>query len=313
MTRRNIPALLLLAALVGCNSFLGTEIPTAIPPEFMPTAIARTQTALAEATALAQGASDTPTPRVDESVTPTPSPTKTPRPTYTPKNTYTPSPELYPDAAIQIAAPGPMSRVLSPIKLRVHLVPGWQHKLRIELFGEDGRLLARQVTTAYSVQPWAWLFVDVPFEVGAVAEVARLQVSTEDQYGRINALSSVRLLLLSSGYEEINPPGPVWERCLIIAPKPEGEARGGMVIVSGKIRPVNEQPLIVELTTTDGAIIATRLVYVLPPKGDVYVPFATDVPYSVVEPIVVRLSVRQLDDRIGGTAYLYSQLLTLFP
>lgn len=225
----------------------------------------------------------------------------------------TPVALVAPEAAIQIHAPGPMSSVRSPIRLRGYLLPGYRNRVHIALIGEDGRLLARHLLYAYTSQRFAYFSIEVPFEIRGVSELARLQVSTEDELGRTKALSSVRLLLLSNGYEDINPPGDLKERCVLFSPLPEAIMSGGVVFVTGYARPLDDLPLLIELIGAQGQAISSRLASLPAPEANGYSPFAVEVPYIVSEPLKVQLVVRQLDGRIGGTMYIYSQEITLAP
>ncbi len=218
-----------------------------------------------------------------------------------------------PPAAIQIHAPGPMSSVRSPIRLRGYLLPGFKNRVHIELVGEDGRLLARRLMYAYTSQRFAYFAIEIPFEIKGISQLARLQVSTEDESGRISALAGVRLLLLSSGYEDINPAGDLKERCILFSPAPGEVIGGGTVSISGYARPMDDLPLIVELIGAQGQALASRLVSLGNPNAEGYSPFTAELPYSIAEPVSVRLTVRQPDGRIGGTMYLYSQEIILTP
>lgn len=218
-----------------------------------------------------------------------------------------------PEAAIQIHAPGPMSSVRSPIHLRGYLLPGYKNRVHVALIGEDGRLLARHLLYAYTSQRFAYFSIEIPFEIRGVSELARLQVSTEDEFGRTKALASVRLLLLSSGYEDINPAGDLKERCVLLSPMPKATVSGGVVSVVGYARPWDDLPLLVELIGAQGQAITSRLVSLPAPEENGYSPFAVEMPYTVSEPLPAQLIVRQLDGRIGGTMYLYSQEITLAP
>jgi len=193
------------------------------------------------------------------------------------------------------------------------VIPGYNNLVRIELYGEDGRLLMRELLRLYTSGKWAYLAVDIPFEVQAAAEVARLQISTQDAYGRVSALNSVRLLLLSAGFAEINPPGNLDERCVLDAPSPGTRTSKGMLVVSGQVRPFNSQPLILELITTSGAVLGSKMVAIQPTPDDNYIPFEADISYSIPAGTWVRLTIRQSDERIGGTMYLYSREVYLNP
>ncbi len=294
MMRRSIFPLLLLLLLNACQPFArGEATPTPTPPG--PVAA-------------------TPQPPANPTPSATPTATASPPPYVPPTATFTPLPTpAVSEAAIQIHMPGPLSKVTSPISVRGYVIPGYNNRVRVELFGEDGRLLARQVTGVYTSTTWAYLSVDLRFEIGAAGELGRLTVSTEDGLGRLQALSSVHLLLLSDGEDVINPPEPPYERCLLSWPLPGGQVSGSVLLVEGQFRPLNRQPLVIELVSESGGVIATRLVAVEPAADDSYVPFAIDLPYLIEAPMWARLVVRQPDERIPGTMYLYSQEIALYP
>ena len=294
---------LLLGLLAACAAPTASPIPTAYPPEYLPTVIAMTAEAaniLGTEVALA--------------LTPNLPPTNTPRPTFTP----TPQPTFtqttipgHDPAAIEIFAPGPMSKVISPITLRMNIVAGESQKVQIDLYGEDGRLISRNVKRG--VPPSGKGVpqqIKVPFEIRAAAEVGRLTVSTTDKEGRLQSLNSVRLLLLSSGANAINPPGNPSEPVGVFSPEPEEEISGGTVNVKGDIWPFNLNPVILELVAPDGKSIALRILNLdqLNPQL-----FETTLPYKVAEPTLARLTIRQEDDRIDGLFYLYSQEVVLNP
>ena len=293
----------LLGLLAACAAPTESPIPTAYPPEYLPTVIALTADAanvLGTEVALAL------TPSAFPSNTPRPTLSPTPQPTFT--QTTIPG---HDPAAIQIHAPGPMSKVISPITLHMNIVAGKSEKVQIELYGEDGRLLTRNVkrgvpTSGKGVPQQ----IKVPFEIRAAAEVGRLTVSTTDKEGRMQSLNSVRLLLLSSGVNEINPPGNPSEPVGVFSPESEEEITGGVLNVKGDIWPFNLNPVILELVGPDGRSMALRILNLeqLHPQL-----FETTLPYKVSEPTLARLTIRQDDDRIDGLFYVYSQEVLLNP
>src|SRR5215211_5182147 len=123
----------LLGLLAGCAAPTASPIPTAYPPEYVPTDIALTAEA---ANILGTEVAFALTPTSFPSDTPLPTLSPTPRATFT--QTTIPGHE---PAAIQIFAPGPMSKVVSPITLRMNIVSGESEKVQFDLYGEDGRLL----------------------------------------------------------------------------------------------------------------------------------------------------------------------------
>jgi hypothetical protein len=203
-----------------------------------------------------------------------------------------------------------MSLLASSIQTRLYLIPGETDTVQVALYGEDGRLLARDLTRVKDVPPpGVDLFLEIPFEIRAV-ELARLEASTRDKAGRIESLNSMHITLLPVGLSQITPPDPPFERAAIYSPAPEASIRGGTLVVEGAFWPVNDQPVILELQDEDGRILSTRQLSLV---GDTYIPFTTTLPYKVSEPMSVRLSIRQTDPRFNVIAYLYSLLVTLNP
>ena len=292
-----------LGTMAACAAPTASPIPTAYPPEYLPTVIALTADA---ANVLGTEVSLALTPTVLPSRTPRPTLSPTPRPTFT--QTTIPGHDA---AAIQILSPGPMSKVVSPITLRMNIVTGKSEKVQIDLYGEDGRLLTRNVknnvpTSGRGVPQQ----IRIPFEIPTAGEVGRLTISTTDGLGRLQSLNSVRLLLLSTGINEINPPGNPSEPVGVFSPLEEDEISGGTLNLRGDVWPFNLNPVILELIDEDGRSMGLRILNLdgLDPQL-----FETTLPYKVSEPTVARLTIRQDDDRMNGLFYLYSQEVILNP
>ena len=288
--------------LAGCASPASSPIPTPYPPEYLPTVIALT----------AQSMGDAATATFEASI-PTEAPTLIPEPTLT----SMPGPTLTPTSipghklgAIRFESPGPMSKVVSPISLRLNIKIGESEKMQVDLYGEDGRLLARTVKKVPTSNNGIIQSVKIPFEIEGAAEVGRITISTLDKAGRIQALNSVRLLLISSGENEITPAGNPSEPVGVTSPLPEEEVSGGVLSVSGDVWPFNLQPIIFELTDPNGKSLGLRIVTVEVTTPQI---FETTIPYKVSEPTLARLTIRQDDDRMGGYFYIYSQEVLLNP
>jgi hypothetical protein len=192
--------------------------------------------------------------------------------------------------------------------------PGADDRVTIELLGEDGRLLARQLFFLnFNPNRKSGLVSDVPFEINAVAEVGRLQVYKEDEFGRPIALASVDLILLSEGASDINVPGDGLERIYIRQPVAGTLIQGGRVVLEGDARPVTNQPLVVELVNERGGVVGSRVLPVAAGPANQHRPFFIEVPYEVNEPTWVRLTIRERGERIPGTAYLSSVNILLGP
>ncbi|HSG44048.1 MAG TPA: hypothetical protein VLA72_12905 [Anaerolineales bacterium] len=296
----------LLSLIAGCASPASNPIPTPYPPEYLPTVVALT------AESIANAANDSATMTVAASL-PTEEPTQTPEPTltFTPAATRTPTsiPGHRP-GAIRFEVPGPMSKVVSPITLRMLIKVGESEKMQVDLFGEDGRLLSRTVKNVPTSNNGALQSVKIPFEIRATAEVGRITVMTLDKAGRIQALNSVRVLLLSSGENEITPTGDPSEPFGVFSPVEEEEIEGGVVNIRGDVWPFSIQPIILELIDPDGKSLGLRIVTIENVAPQL---LETTIPYKVSEPTLARLTIRQDDDRMEGLFYVYSQLVLLKP
>ena len=295
----------LLGLLTGCVLPGVDPAPTAYPPEYFPTVIVQTAQA-ARATDLASTPSATPTVTLTPTVTPTATVTFTPSPT----ETLTPSPSA-PVAQIRILSPGPMSKVTSPLNLRMQVVSGASELVQIDLQGEDGRLLARNLERAKSWPAGYIVSLKIPFEIRVAAEVGRITVSTKDGEGRIQSLLAMRVLLLSVGSDEINPEGDPSERIVFYSPPvKDAVAKDGVVNVEGRFLPFNDQPVVLELIDPQGKTVGLRVMDFIGTDEQI---FSTTIPYKIAEPTMSRLVLRQDDDRLEGPVYIYSQIIQLNP
>lgn len=297
--------LILLASLLvlasACTSAAGTAGPTPFPMEQFPTVVAETAQA-----AMATNASNTQ--NAPSTATSTPTETSIP-PTSTSTPTATPAPSA-PISQIQIYSPGPMSKVTSPIQLRMQVVSGGSQLVQIELQGEDGRLLARTLERIKSFPGGVYVTLRIPFEILTAAEVGRITVSTKDGYGRLQSLSTVHVLLLSVGPEEINPAGDLSERVVLYQPGAKDTPSGGVLYIEGRYLPFNDNPVILELQDEEGNTVGLR---VLGFPGVDEQTLSTTIPYKISAPTEARLILRQDDDHMAGQVYLFSREITINP
>ena len=286
--RRLFLALILVGLLTGCAALNPTDLPVSVPTELIPTYIVQTMAARRQTETPGLQNVDLETPQaatpqgpvlnatitvtlpadfatVTASITPTASPTPFPTPTLTPTPlftaaptrrptrtpTITPTPNL-PNAAVQIQSPGPSSKIVTPLHLTSWVKSGKDGKVRIELLGEDGRLLARKILTFYQTGKYVYLDESLDFEIPGVAETGRLVLSTFDTAGRLTSMASRDLLLLSVGEEEITPPGDLTEPVILYEPKLNKLIQGSTLIVQGIARPFNSQFMLIELIAKDG-------------------------------------------------------------
>jgi hypothetical protein len=214
---------------------------------------------------------------------------------------------------IQFLSPGPLSRIVSPFIVYGYAVPGFNSQGSLELYGENGHLLASKLVPLYNPYKWANFYWDLSFDISYVGELGRLTLRTQDAYGRITAVNSIHILLLREGTSIINQPGNVKEPCVITQPSVGQRLSGGILTVAGKIRPFNNLPLMLELVGRDGRVVGTQTVAIATTPNNNQVPFRVDIPYIIPKAMWALLSVRQNDDRIGGLMYLTSQEIFLYP
>lgn len=215
--------------------------------------------------------------------------------TLQPLPTATPVPfSKIPYAEIQFLSPGALSKVTSPIQLHAFLLPGDSGRATIALFGEDGRMMYRKLFV-FSSPPrvQADLRADIDFEITGVAETATLVIHTDDAYGRMKAAASSTVILLALGDSDINPAGDQLASIVIREPAPKVLIQGETLMVTGLVRTESDQPLLVELVTSDGKVIGSRLAGIAPGEAGDHRLFATEVSFSVDSPIWVRVTVSE--------------------
>ena len=317
-----------ISAFASCSIIPDSSLPTLYPTEYLPTVIAMTVTAHGivvradDTGAAASATADKSSPSPEPTLTGTPSPTPSPRiatPTLLPSPTQPSldsplSPENIPPSTVQILSPGSDSKVTSPFTLRASAIPGPESVIRIELLGGDGQLLMREVRSYQTLQnEWVSLGSDISYGINSVSENGRLQLSVEDEHGRIISLSSVDLLLLSMGKQDLNQSLDQQEDIVIESPRSNTLIQGGTMRVSGLARPRSTQPLMIALSTSDGRIVGTRQVSVTPLPENLYGEFAIDVPFTVEYTTRVRVQVWEPGDKIPGIVNLSSLEVILSP
>lgn len=305
--------ILVLAALLGLLSACSQSIessPTPFPPDHLPTVVALTgQAAFATADALTQSV----TPTIVSTSTEPPIPlTEIPSPTPTFAAGFTDF------AQIRFLTPGPASSLISPVNLQMELVSGESEVVQVDLLGEDGRVLYRDLEKVTRNVKGIFRRFDLKFEIRAVSEAGYIRVSSKDDFGRLQALNTMPVLLYSVGSAQINPPGNmIYERVMVEGLKEKADFYAGEVNLKGRIWPFNDQPMIVELVLPNGSPISTRI---LDFNGIDTQPFETSLPYKVTEPAMARLTFRQdnpllsvTDSELQKYIYVYSIEIMLNP
>ncbi len=294
-----------LGLLAACSSQAAPN-PTPLPPDYLPTVVALTgQAAFATAAAL----------------TPTAAPTETPQPVIeTPIPTATPTLAAgFTDyAQIRFLSPGPMSSLSSPFVVQAIVAAGESERIQVDLLGEDGRLLQRLSQKLTRNPLGIFQRFEISFEIRAVSEAGYIRISTKDDFGRLQALNTMPVLLYSVGGGQVNPTGnTIYERIAMDGFKEKLNFYAGEVSLQGRIWPFNDQPFVVELITTDGRPISTRILNM---NGIDTQPFETTLPYTVSEVTPARLTFRQenpllaiSDPDLSKLIYVYTVEVILNP
>ncbi len=305
--------ILLFASLLGLLSACSQgadSAPTPFPPDYIPTIVAMTGQAIAATnSALTQSAP----------ITDTPPPTETPIPsTALPTVTPTIAPGFTEFAQIRFISPGPMSSVISPLKLQVLLVSGRSEIIKVDLIGEAGQLLQRGIERVNRNLSGNYRSFEMAFEIRAVSERGYIRISSKDDHGRIENLNTMPVLLYSIGDAQINPVGNmIYERVSLDGLEDGDDVFGGVVNLKGRLWPFNDTPVFAEMLLDNGTPISARILNF---TGIDTQPFETTLPYKVTEPTRVRLRFRQDSPSLGTSdpelqklIYVYSMELVLHP
>jgi hypothetical protein len=295
-----------------------------MPTDYLPTAIALT--AAASAGESTPAPVDTPGADKQTPIPPSETPPSTATATFTPDGPtatpYTLPPSAtptkiseLPESDIQILNLGALSRVTSPINLSAYLKTGGDGRVLVELLGEDRRVLFREVKSVRTVPAGAWvpLKMALEYEISAAAEAGRLQIYVADQNQHTSALSSIPLILLSIGQDDIYPPQDRLAPIVIQSPTKKALIQGGKVQVSGLVRGDPDQPLMVRLILPEGSEAGARLANVTPPEQGDYASFQVEVPYTVSKPTRALLTVSQGEAGINDVVQLASVEVMLGP
>lgn len=213
-----------------------------------------------------------------------------------------------PESTLHIFEPGPGSQVRSPIRVVGWGGPSFNNAVRVELFGEDGRSIARRFTYIMAIPEGKGRFViELDFETPLVAEAARLVVSTHSsRYRQLDELTSVEIVLLSAGTELIHPSMYGSEKLAIFAPREGMVVQGGVVQIRGAGWVDTESPLILELIDRNDEVLASREVFLDPHEPGTAGEFSAELPYQIPFSQYARVVLREMGTKIPGITHYSS-------
>jgi hypothetical protein len=228
---------------------------------------------------------------------------------------------------IQITAPGPLSRVNSPVVVTGFSLPTFEQTVVVQITGLDGSILTLQPATLQSELGEAGTF-----------EAALTFSVEEEQPGRISVyyasprdgglvhLASVPLTLLPPGTEtRIEPAAPEEETIQIDVPSPVAPVSGGILTFSGFSQYFFEANLGVVLCGPGGSgapdpicgtednRLATHFATIQSEEMGLPGPFAGEIAYSVSAETPARLVIFAASPMDGGIEHLTSVEVVLWP
>ena len=146
-----------------------------------------------------------------------------------------------------------------------------------------------------------------------VAEAGRLIISVDDEYGRLKALSSADVILISQGLREASFSTDMLERIFILSPQAETVIQSGSFEISGVARPQSERPLNVQIIAGDGRVLGFGQVYPLRPDGYDYSIFSIQIEAEVSVRQWVQIAVGETSLRVPGDVHYSSFEVVLAP
>ena len=331
--RFSFSALIISILAAGCGILPGTNPPTFIPEEHLPTVIELTAQAMFDEGIILITPVPPPT-SAPAIITKTPVPTDTqipptPEPEFTPTETIdfalvTQEPLTLPNplpyGEIQLISPGRLSRVISPFSIHAYLTPPRNDReeessYQVSLYGDDGRLLVRHFFTREADQSGnTHLVMEIIFEVSGDAEAARLEISSLDEYGRVSALTTTDLILLSEGDPEIKAVQDLYENLIIQQPISSTLIQGDVLIIQGVTRFAPQDQLLVELMNREGGLVGSVVLLVSQENlGSGYRPFEGEIPYQVGISSWIRVQVTARDGKFSGVQHLSSVEVLVSP
>jgi hypothetical protein len=236
-------------------------------------------------------------------------------PQISPTPSATPPPVGVPVEALALFEPGPGSQVVSPIRVRGWGGPSLKQRLHIRLVGEDGQVLADRLDYLQAIPDVPGPFaVEVPFDIPFVAETARLEVSvTSPIDGQLDHLTSVHLVVLSTGTALIYPAPRGGEKLFLSAPRRNALVAGGTAVVTGAGWLDSDVSLIAEVHDGQGNTVGTATTRLSSAGVGQLGTFEARITYNIQRPQYGRIAVYEPDSTIPGIVHYSSVWVFLEP
>jgi hypothetical protein len=220
---------------------------------------------------------------------------------------------VYPLANLRILSPGDGSRLTSPIRPELSVILGVDNTIEVELLNSNGDLLVKKVLRFPKASSNQRILIqpEMDFEIAKTEEAGRLVVKTYDDFGRLTALTSCDMTLLSQGESELEAARVPYELFLLTGPRSGEVIQGGVVAVSGYIRLISQSVIVMELVDENGVEISNRVINLPGDSSSPPIVFSTTLPYQVERVTAVRLILRQARGTFPGPAFASSLLLSV--
>lgn len=239
---------------------------------------------------------------------------------------------------LTILKPGETSQVLSPIPVEAEITVGEIGALRLDLVGADGRVMSRKSYAFRACDEGATeedslLNIGEPasfcgkrsvhfstslvFGISEGNQPARLQMVLLDGEQRIVTLNSIGLTLITNGTPKIVSPSSSWQGISLALPEEGAPISGRELVISGEAPVTRILPMRIEVQTTAGKMLASRMVSAKHTAGRSEDPqtgaFRVDIPIKVKTEQQVIITVTASDEEIPGDRYITSRIVTLLP
>jgi hypothetical protein len=214
-------------------------------------------------------------------------------------------------AFMQILQPSDGSKVIPPLAIWARRGGEDAARLWLELYGKDGRLLARRILRLTGQASGPGEIVErLDFEIPASGEAGWLRLVTQDSRLRLMAVDALPLTLFKEGRVKAAPQEAAQPDIVLRQPAAGAQVSGGVLEVSGEVNSRVRLPLRVQLVDEAGRVVGQRLAG-SGPAGETT--FTAQVPYSVRAATPVRLLVFEEGSDLRQIKHLSSLELVLKP